>query len=125
MRKLLLFLALLWLSACRAEVIEDGDAFPTAPVASATAVSAATAPVTPTLAPTSTATEDVPEATVASPTATAVPPTAVVEASPIRIQLETGATTATLNDHLAAGESIEYLAGAAAGQCAYRNRLTE
>jgi len=124
MKKLLLFLSLLWLSACRAEIIEDGDAFPTAPVPTATAVSATTAPSTPTLAPTSKATEDVREATVASLTftavpATAVPGTAVVEASPIRIQFEPGVTTATLNGRLAPGESIEYLARAAAGQQAH------
>jgi hypothetical protein len=119
MKKLFLVLSLLWLSACGTETVEDGTAFPTAPAATATTVSATTEPPTPTLAPTATATESAPEATTASPTATAVPPTAVVEPASIRIQFEPGETSATLNGQLAPGESIEYLARAAAGQHAH------
>jgi hypothetical protein len=126
MRKLALILVLLWLSACTDTVIEDGDAFPTAPAVTATADSGPTA-LTPTLASMATATR-VTEATTLPPTATLVPPTAtlipptataVVEASPIRIQFDSGDTSATINSHLAAGESVEYLAWAAAGQHAH------
>jgi hypothetical protein len=143
MKKLVFFLSLFWLFACRAPIVEDGDAFPTSPGATTPAVSAATTTFTPTpmaiedtpeltaapatstpttpatLAPTSTATEDVPDATTIPPTSTTAPPTAVAETEPIRIQFEPGATTATLTGHVAAGESIEYLARASAGQHAH------
>ncbi|MCA9929120.1 MAG: hypothetical protein KC419_11600, partial [Anaerolineales bacterium] len=50
------------------------------------------------------------------PTTTAMPPTPVPVNPPTRIQFDPGATSATINGHLAAGESIEYLAWAAATQ---------
>lgn len=116
MKKLILFLLLLGMIACTAPTVEDGDGsvVPTIPLATATAV-----PIAPTLANSATETA-VPIETIA-PLETAVPPPATPTAvsPPTRIQFAPGATSATINGHLAAGESIEYLAGAAAGQWAH------
>lgn len=119
MNKLLLLFSLLWLFACSSPVIEDGDDFPTRPADTPTAVSPATAPPTPTLAPSATATVAVTEATVVFLTPTLAPATPTVEPEPIRIQFESGATSATLNGRLAASDAIEYLAWAAEGQHAH------
>lgn len=137
MKRLILFLLLLSLAACRTSTVEDGDAFPTRPVATDTATpepaaleetpeaTVASPSTPPTLAPTPTATEDLPEATVVSPTSTTTAPPDIVEAQPIRIQFEPGATTATLTGHIAAAESTEYLARAAAGQHAHIEILSQ
>jgi len=123
MKRLILFLSILFLAACRASTGEDGDAVPTATVASTSIPTIApptTAPTTPpTTAPASTATGDLPQSTTVPPTSTTIPATEVVETLPIRIQFEPGETTANLTHHLAAGESVEYLAQAAAGQHAH------
>ncbi len=120
MKNLILLLSILLLVACKTSTSEDGEAVSTTTVA-ATPTPTATTPIItpPTIAATSTATEDLPGATAVAPTSTAIPPTEVVETQPIRIQFEPGETTANLSGHLAAGESTEYLAQAAAGQHAH------
>ena len=54
-----------------------------------------------------------------SPAPTPIPATPPTKMPPIRIQFDPGATSATINGHLAAGESIEYLAWAKALQWAH------
>ena len=119
MKRVTLFLFLLWSTACNAPAIEDREAVPSASVNTSTAVPATLTLPTPTLAPTSTVTEEAPEVTAIAPTSTALPPTAVVEAPPIRIQFGPGETSATLKGRLAPGESNDYLARATAGQHAH------
>ncbi|MCA9931338.1 MAG: hypothetical protein KC419_22790, partial [Anaerolineales bacterium] len=112
MKKLLSLIALLWLSACTGQIIDNGT----------TQVAATATPIqieepTPTQ-PTPTAVSQITAVPTAAgiPTTTAIPPTPVPVTPPTRIQFDPGATSATINSHLAAGESIEYLAWAAATQ---------
>lgn len=120
MKKVTFILFLLWLTACQGIVVEDGDAFPTAPAATAVASTPTLAnPATAVPVETSPATETAPATeTTVPPTATTAPPTATptTAAQPLRIQFEPGSSSATINGHLAAGESIEYLAWAQGGQ---------
>ncbi|WP_420627984.1 hypothetical protein [Candidatus Leptofilum sp.] len=115
MNKLILFLPLLWLSACTVPIIEDGDAMPTVffPTEEATPVPSTPIAENPTTAVPPTETE-----TAMPPPATPVPTEPPAQSEPIRIQFAPGATSATINGTLAAGQSIEYLAWAAAGQWA-------
>lgn len=119
MKKLFLLLFLLWLPACAGTITEDGNPIPAAPAVTqaATAVPATSTlanPATAVATETSVATE-----TAVPPTPTPLPPTPAAEAPPTRIQFDPGATSATINGRLAAGESSQYLAWAAAGQWAH------
>ena len=129
MKKYLVFVLLLFgLPACTGTIIEDGAAQPTvdlptvAPVVlspvptltdSATAAPVATAVATETAQP--------PAATAVPPTETPLPPpaTSPADPAPVRIQFAPGTSTATITGQLAAGESVEYLAWAMAGQLAH------
>ncbi|MCA9988715.1 MAG: hypothetical protein KDE59_30620 [Anaerolineales bacterium] len=130
MKNYFLFVLLLFgLAACTGAAPEEGAAPPivylptTAPIVlspTPTVNDPATALPVVTLA---TATAQPPAATAGPPTETPMPPpatplptTAPAEPSPTRIQFATGASSATISGHLAAGESIEYLAWGAAGQ---------
>ncbi|WP_420644484.1 hypothetical protein [Candidatus Leptofilum sp.] len=125
MKKLILILSLLWLTACTG--IEDGDAIPTVffPTVEATPIPNTPIAENPATAVPPTETAMPQPVTAVPPTETPIPPPATpvpteppAQSGPMRIEFAPETTSATINGTLAAGQSIEYLAWAAAGQWA-------
>ena len=128
MKKYFVFVLLLFgLPACTGIALEEGavqptDYLPTVAPVVVSPIPTLTSPAT-AVAAAGTETAQPPAATAVSPTATPLPPPATpvpatppADPTPTRIQFATGASSATITGHLAAGDSIEYLAWGAAGQ---------
>ncbi len=115
--KIILIVLLLWLTACTSTPLEQAvTVVPTAPIPT---LSATAVPPTPTLAsPATTAPTktSLPTATAVAATATPVPTAPPAEPEPARIQFTPGGASATINGRLQAGDSLDYLAWAEAGQ---------